>query len=81
MGPGSSQNSTGPSCLDSTQLNVTHVDSFWKAVERTVAVGHLSSAASELPDTLNSDAGNASMQLSNTVIMLPWIVTRLHPGP
>lgn len=79
MGQGSSQHSAGTRCLDRTQLKVTHVDNFWKAVERTVAVGHLSPAASELPDTLNSSTDNASMQLSNTVIILPRIVTRLHP--
>ena len=79
MGQNSSQHSAGTSCLDRTQLKVTHVDNFWKAVERTVAVGHLSPAASELPDTRNSGHGNASMQLSNTVIILPRIVTRLHP--
>ena len=79
MGQGSSQKSASTSCLDRTQLKVTHVDNFWKAVERTVAVGHLSPAASELLDTLNSGHGNASMQLSNTVIILPRVVTRLHP--
>ncbi|DBA85767.1 TPA: hypothetical protein ACH3X1_005325 [Trebouxia sp. C0004] len=79
MGQGSSQNSAGTSCLDRTQLKVTHVDNFWKAVERTVAAGHLSPAASELPDTLDSGHSNAGMQLSNTVIILPRIVTRLHP--
>lgn len=79
MGQNSSQHSAGTSFLDRTQLKVTHVDNFWKAVERTVAVGHLSPAASELPDTRNSGHGNASMQLSNTVIILPRIVTRLHP--
>ncbi|KAL0053162.1 hypothetical protein WJX82_001794 [Trebouxia sp. C0006] len=79
MGQDSSQNSAGTSCLDRTQLKVTHVDNFWKAVERTVAIGHLSPAASELPDNLNSGHGSANMQLSNTVIILPRIVTRLHP--
>ncbi len=79
MAQGSSQRPAGTSCLDRTQLKVTHVDNFWKAVERTVAVGHPSPAASELPDTLDSGHGNASMQLSNAVIILPRIVTRLHP--
>ena len=78
MGQGDSQHSAA-ACLHSTQVKVTHVDNFWKAVERTVAAGHLSHAASEWSDTLNNGQSNASVQLDNTVIILPRIVTRLHP--
>ena len=63
-------------CLDSNHLKVTHVDNFWKAVERTAAAGRLTPAASDLH---NGHAGQAGMQLSHAVIILPRIVTRLHP--
>lgn len=57
-------------CLDSARLKVTHVESFWTAVEQTVAAGHLVTTDSHQP---------VEGALSKTVIILPRIVTRLHP--
>ena len=76
MGHPGDQQKAGSHCLASKHLRVTHVDNFWKAVERTVAAGHLVPAASDLH---SGHADPASMQLSHTVIILPRIVTRLHP--
>ena len=59
-----------PSCLDSAQLKVTDVEAFWTAVERTVAAGRLVAGNAPLP---------MENTLSNTVIILPRIVTRLYP--
>ena len=46
------------------------MEAFWRAAEQTVAAGHLVPADSPLP---------IKGALSNTVIILPRIVTRLHP--
>ena len=46
------------------------MEAFWRAVEQTVAAGHLVPADSHL---------SIDGALTNTVIILPRIVTRLHP--
>lgn len=70
-----SPTSSPSSCLDSTRLKVTHVEAFWRAVEQTVAAGHLVPGNDNLPDV----HGLSASALSNSVIILPRIVTRLHP--
>lgn len=51
------------------------MEAFWRAVEQTVAAGHLVPGNDNLPDV----HGLSASALSNSVIILPRIVTRLHP--
>ena len=70
-----SDSAPSDACLDSAQLKVTHVNTFWRAVERTAAAGRL------MPGELHLDEqGSLSVSaLSNSVIILPRSVSRLHP--
>ena len=55
------------------------MESFWKAVEQTVAAGHVMPADPRLSNAHSTDGNAVGIQLSNSVIILPRIVTRLHP--
>ena len=55
------------------------MEHFWKVVESSVAVGHLVSANSVKLKADSTGSAKSSRDLSNTVIILPRIVPRLHP--
>ena len=66
-------------CLDPTQLKLSHVDNFWKTVETSVATGQLVLTGTEQPDITSSNIHAPLLQLDNTIIILPRVVTRVRP--
>ena len=66
-------------CPQPQQVKVTHVDNFWKTVEMSAATGHVMPANTAMADLFSPVANAWAVNLGNTVIILPRIVTRLHP--